>query len=838
MKNRNTILYFCQAVVALAFMGAVSACVGDDYDIDDIKVVAQESLSILPSVSEGDMLRIKTRADGDVSTQSDTNLKEKDLNTLDVFVQHITDGKGDAKFMLQYHLVSSESSPIKELEDNLLANKWREAGLKEGEFYNIYVATNNPLTKEVKDLSTFTVDDLKNLEYNENANDAIINADGTFKWADNQPLGDIYKKYAEVITYTDNYGNTQKWRALTDKKEFMMDGVIKNWTPVSGQQQQRFDFTKEGQDPLSRAAAKIVLKVNFKDTFLQSLADQKVSITGSPAWKFNNFAFGAPVFAPETAPTAGVEVHNGNFMIYDSQDIADGKPFTITTYSYPNVWKNTTDAPSMIVSVGYIENGNTTYNYYRIPIVSKETTSLERNTLYVINAEISSRGSDSHEDVNTIDDIYYKVTSWNNEDNEDQESGDVTSVQHYYLQVNPKVYTLRGDGEQAVDIHFSRAKKTSVGYKLFTFPDIASAVDFSTNSKVNKDPDGDTPVYGWYFTDDKHMKTSVSDMTNMGVTITNKNPEAATAGNTEGIIEVKSTALTNRAIKYILMRVYLIDENGNEKEGYYEDVLIRHFPTDNIQSAEGKWSSRTRDGWWSYGQSTNGRTIQDSNMDSPTGGVFAAKYYNNNNIYYANGTQINNLDNPYKYVIQISSTSEQYVMGRPVLDANAQSKDHVVSPAFMIASQLGATRNKQPSNNQRSTVALNAANHCKTYKEVDETGAGVEGQTLWTGWRLPTREEVGVIIKYQHAGYDTMEPVLTGRYYWTLEGAAVSSGINNESTGTWYNPGWDTRYSNPDYDYSYNGSYNTYIRCIRDLSAAEIENINKFNTIIAKYQAK
>ncbi len=848
----------------LAFMGAVSACIQDDYEIDDIIKTgsSKEGLAVAPTISESQLKVASTR------TGSDVDLKEKDLNTLDVFVEHITGSTGDGTFLKQYHLpfaVGEEGvtpgAAVQEAVNNWLADRWRQEGLEVGEKYNIYVAANNPLTKQdVDDVTT-----LKGLVYNENEDDAIINDDGTFKWVDNQPAGDIYKLYS----------SSETGRALTNEKEFMMDGVIKEWTPVPGSQTQVFEVT------MNRAAAKIVLNLKFDADFLKSLTHtkngeeweekpdtEKVEITGAPAWKFNNFAFGAPVFTPETAPTAGVEVHNSDFNIFHNQVFTgDDKQATITTYSYPNVWTDPTSAPSLVISVGYTQNGDTTYNYYRIPIVPKETTSLDRNTLYVIDATIATRGSEAHEDVDTVEDIYYKVVSWNNEDNEDQQSGKVTSVQHYYLQVNPKVYTLRGDNVQTININFSRAKNTYVDYKLFTFPDIASAVDFSNNTPVNKTavaPTANNAVWGWYYSDEKKMVTSVSDMAKMGVTITNNNPGAATADNTDGTITVSSTALTNRAIKYILMRVYLKDESGEDKsgDGYYEDVLIRHFPTDNIQSAAGLWSSKTTANWWNA--PTNNNWWTSTNVGGQgigyDGSLFRAKYYystggyirsanntnNNNNHNWQNNTL---LTNRYKYVIQISSTSDQYVLGRPVLNNN-QSKDHVVSPAFMIASQLGATESKHPlrpgNNNDQNSYyqrGIEAANHCGSYKEVDTDG------TVWTGWRLPTREEVGVILHYQNAGYDTMDPVMTGSFYWTLEGAAVATG-KNESTGAW-DPNWNTLYSNPNRDYypyaddtRYNQGnnryylYNTYIRCIRDLSADEIENLNKFEVIKAKYQAK
>ena len=76
--------------------------------------------------------------------------------------------------------------------------------------------------------------------------------------------------------------------------------------------------------------------------------------------------------------------------------------------------------------------------------------------------------------------------------------------------------------------------------------------------------------------------------------------------------------------------------------------------------------------------------------------------------------------------------------------------------------------------------------------------------TRYTGWRLPTNEEIKVITTYQydsdviHDG--TMAEVLSGRRYYTLNGTS--------------------ELANP------YGNNNTYVRCIRDLSADEVEELN------------
>lgn len=179
-------------------------------------------------------------------------------------------------------------------------------------------------------------------------------------------------------------------------------------------------------------------------------------------------------------------------------------------------------------------------------------------------------------------------------------------------------------------------------------------------------------------------------------------------------------------------------------------------------------------------------------------GIFTAKVYYNGNCYEINnsttrGSRYDNLTNNHMYVIQITSTSDTYALGRPVLDENYQSQDRVASPAFMIASQLGAvTTTNNP---------VTASTHCGTYMEV-----GTDGKR-YVGWRLPTKQEIEVIIGYQDGTFTsgiTMVTVLGGQYYWALDGtsAIVSSGSGGSAT-------------------------TAYVRCVRDLSVEEVEQLNQ-----------
>ena len=969
MKKKTYILSLSHAVMALAVVGSMFSCADDAGLIDIFKSGDSNGLSVAPVVSEPTVV---TRA------ASDVTLKEEQLNTLDVFVEAV-DNPGS--FLKQYHLVAP-TNEIGHQVQSLLADNWRAEGLELGKYYNIYVATNNP--KTTSDVAN--VDALKALTYDEVSDGvAVINADNNnVTWGATTTSGNIYKLYD---------ANPGDFRALTSDKQFMMDGILKNWTPDANTRDQIFQPVT-----LNRAAAKIVLNVDFDADFLKSLTQekktvdgvetwvdkpdaQKVTITGSPAWRFCNFAFGAPVFAPETQGDP-IEVHNSDFNIFHNQSCAGGAEFQIITYTYPTKWAAAdyaTAAPSLVISIGFTENGETTYHYYRIPLVASTTTAIERNHIYVVNATIATRGSELYEDEDEIENVYYNVLPWNDETNSQAIHNEVQSVQHYYFNVNPKVYTLRGDGDQSVVLNYSKASGTKVNWSLFTYDAQGNETAVVANNATNA-------IRAWYYDADGDFMTTYSDnsgvnwsntgSTPMGVSIVQSGE--GTSGST-GTVTVTSTALNNRAIKYIRLRVYLdepstFDDDGNPT--MYEDIIIRHFPTDNIQNIEGLWSSyhdpnaassttiykttslaeaqslaeqygisysseefeeteyinyttysahageagyamvgpqaitreqfaaavtsntnrqnansqanaRLVDQWYYWGvnpSQTNNQgqsdyytttwgilttyyayanryraqythvysyteyTLElpiastgnwvnwaaDDRANHPSqrvnqinytnnGSQFRAKVYNNGTIYYINESQRNgggyqttqgnasSLTNNHMYVIQISSTSDDYVLGRPYVNTTThQSQDDVVSPAFMIASQLGAVT-EFPANNNNSPT--NAATHCSRYMEVTPDG------TYYTGWRLPTPAEISVITGYQYGNingitipndYRAMTPVLTGRYYWSLSGERILTRQQND-----------------------NGSF---LRCVRDLSAAEVEALNGFDAIVEKYR--
>lgn len=153
------------------------------------------------------------------------------------------------------------------------------------------------------------------------------------------------------------------------------------------------------------------------------------------------------------------------------------------------------------------------------------------------------------------------------------------------------------------------------------------------------------------------------------------------------------------------------------------------------------------------------------------------------------------------YTVQVANTRNsnysQYTFAKPKLDNNNMSQDNTVSPAFIIASTVGEGDHAK-GNFYESNQA--ARDYCKKYTETAKTR---KGETVeMNGWRLPTQDEVKVILGLQKIdeAKNAFGKVMTGECYWTLDGN--TSGYNN--------------------DKKQDGKF---VRCVRDLTLDEIEKI-------------
>lgn len=239
----------------------------------------------------------------------------------------------------------------------------------------------------------------------------------------------------------------------------------------------------------------------------------------------------------------------------------------------------------------------------------------------------------------------------------------------------------------------------------------------------------------------------------------------------------------NLTVKFIKLTI----KSGNLSK----TLTIKQYPLEFAQNITGWYSSRSTSGWITPNNQRR-KTYCDYRIDWNNYGYYA-KYYADGYVRYLggnkNGDDVNGLTNNRMYVIQVKSTNGKYSIGHPKLASDGSSPDQVVSPAFMIASQLGAVR----SAGFNSTTAIQ---HCKTYREV-----GTDG-TVYDGWRLPTNKEVNIIIDYQGDSNSPIDVVLAGSHYRTLSKETQATGISGDNN-------------------------EAFVRCVRDLTPAEIERLEQ-----------
>lgn len=275
-------------------------------------------------------------------------------------------------------------------------------------------------------------------------------------------------------------------------------------------------------------------------------------------------------------------------------------------------------------------------------------------------------------------------------------------------------------------------------------------------------------------------------------------PSVTLDGTKSGKVKIHSAIPTNLAVKYIRFKIKL---TGTDEQ---REVLAKQYPLEYIQNIEGLYSTRTDEDWIDWKRDQEEHAEQKTSSDDG----FEAKIYGNNRINYLQDKRVSgifedakykaqnagydnsieHLNNPRMYVIQITSTNGKYVIAHPRLAADGSSTDHVVSPAFMIASQLGAVSSSHYD-------AKSAIEHSKTYKEVATDG------TEYTGWRLPTNEEVKIIIEYQGKAGSPIDKVLGGSHYRTLSKETQATGYTN--------------------------SRGNYVRCVRDLTPEEVAKLEQ-----------
>ena len=574
---------------------------------------------------------------------------------------------------------------------------------------------------------------------------SVANATGS---GDVQTDVDIWKPY-------DATGNSNKMFLMSSIQDYQVTKEPTQTIPVN----------------LARAAAKIALTIHV---------DVEGYTAGQAKWQLKNYNAKTTIFGDNAAS----ELKDGEMV--EAQ--GESGEYTVTTYSYATQWDDDTKAPAIYLQVPLTADGNTEMNYYKIPVRDPKATGedakkLNRNTIYTIDAKINNKGGSSEIDYITAGKVVYDVLPWSDGGTTDIDAN--TS----YLMVYPQSLIMKNIATDNTSISYKSSNELEIS--------IDEVYYYNKNGVKTAIKEGYTEK------DDKGKDVQLYPKVTLS---TDEN------GKYQGKINIESAVPINLTAKYIVFSVKTKDGKDSKQ------VIVKQYPLKYVQNIAGWYS--TKDNWvdWEsdrnvrgpYSQPQGKKKYEDSWMTSRVYGTFSGStgiwdIYDTEEYEWVGGSWYNpkyeytyqakvhncetEQDNNHMYVIQITKSDGTYKIARPRFN-NLKSDDHTVSPAFMLASQLGVV--------SRFQTFEDAANHCDAYVEVSMN------KKRYEDWRLPTQEEINSIVEFQNdkKAANTMDRVLKGYYYWTANGGKsdkVPGSTINNSPGA--------------------------VRCIRDLSPAEVQEL-------------
>lgn len=535
---------------------------------------------------------------------------------------------------------------------------------------------------------------------------------------------------------------------------------------------------------LQRAVAKIMVTVEYGTS-----ADGRTYKPGGVIQKrMFNYATKVPVLTEETEFSL---LNNGEKRGLTSMtDFISEQSNQALCYSYPNTWKfNSESAEVDLKNESYLilnipvriydkdVNPNAPDapfqerldNYYYVPIrgsKANETSDdyvLNRNNFYNITVTVMANGSG---DYTKPIELTGKITvqPWQNKD---ITVGDDNAN---YLEISQEFLVMNNQAQN-------------------------NSIEFYSSSDVTVEIVTGSVKYIDKFGVEKDIPASQGYPNNTYV------PSVKTEN---GKIVIDSKELMN-VMKTFQIRVTNTDNSPAKT------ITVEQYPLEYVTSTLG-WYSCREDFKSTYEQHANEGTDEMENKffnsrvvtyyDVQKGSSTIKEYeWKQDNwwgyyLYTFKGNS-GSLKNAHMYYIHITSTPKDenhvdYRLGYPkmtngITDSGEDNKK-LVSPAFMIASQLGAV------NSSAFKYLSDAAEHCKQYVEV--TGAtwkngelNTENVVRYDDWRLPTEAELNIIKKYQDEENSAIDKVLGGNYYWSASGEVNISG----------------------------GSSGTFLRCVRDV---------------------
>lgn len=617
-----------------------------------------------------------------------------------------------------------------------------------------------------------------------------------------------------------------------DGKTFLMDG---RETVTYGQ----LETAAEGGNiytlPVSlyRAAVKVEMTLNFSEAWREKYRPTGLRI------QVANYATRTPAIADgnpldpdqrgfQTTPAYGEgttteveEAFSENF-ISARGDNNGWEGSTVRFYAYINRWDDLVENETMLLidlPGNLTDNGQEVqyeHNFYKVPIIANtETQAMQRNTFYQINATADMLGTSTIDQPIELTNVQFKTAPWIEDETvvvggDDDPSFLILSDYHKVIR--------DADGFDDLGFYSSSPIKSVelvTGDEALNDPDADFDFDYpGTQANANDEifpvyfvnKDGDRQEVN--ITDEQiYVQTGTSWGRPVYDWIDNPNYRLVHAeadeNVTQGYIHLTSPTPTNVTRRYITLKV-------TNEDGISKYVVVEQYPLEYIQPIAGYYSYRDdlKEAGGTYEERGTNSGINSNSIYSTDWSIWGTSYTygfvpkvetsngirgwywenqriqikNANNYGYSGGFPSNNM----MYFVTITQTSDKYNIAHPLTERvgaynnqeaaiNTQENDQLVSPSFMLASQLGTVL---ASEFDWDKAREHCAYYVETYKDQD-------GKTQHlTDWRLPTTAEIDVIIEYQNRATNVMEEVLTGERYYVAWSEADGNGTADVASGS------------------------------------------------------
>lgn len=534
----------------------------------------------------------------------------------------------------------------------------------------------------------------------------------------------------------------------------------------------------ELQTVLRRAAAKIVVNIKSGEHVQFDNGPQ----TYHAGYYLRNMPYSTSVIKPammdkDDAELMTPELNNGGYFKWTPSVI------TVTAYAYAHVWDNASTLEKEVrlivnIPMNYLPDNATEWkfldnSYYQIPVSTKKE--LNRNTCYEVNVTVDAPGGSNPSKPVLLKDISYSVRDWDEE--RINVGGDTDRPA--YLTLNEYEMEMHNMADDNTTLEFASSSEVTATIDRVYYID-----KFGQEKELTQITNGSADEWGENIGSD--YRPNWKNRCIIKIT-----PDE----NITGKIQVHGDVPGNNAVRYIIFTV----EN---EEGIKREVKVAQYPLEYITNIQGWYSYRSdfggttwenyrdpsqkrvsaynydsRNDTWSYSATRYGndyiftsKVAEEIETGSNRGKSSISYYYYNRWQTSLSTNEIWNAGNARMYHVQITASSGDYTLGQPrITNGKAdpgEDNAELVSPSFMIASQLGAVFSISDEEM--------AASHCREYVEVAQDG------TVYDDWRLPTRAELEIIMEFQYKENAAMDEVLAGPSYWSASGLVY----NNKGSGT------------------------------------------------------